>query len=167
MRQASSLSFVSLEEDVGTGATIVKIDATEQKGGVYDLTLESYNTLSAVKSALKTDQIKITVIKEAIPISIPNPFSMPSFREPLGVQVLTVGTASKWTLPTIIEGTYPLAQLVFTAHTKINKSIKFDKETLEVSFNGEINENFARGGGMVSTIAIDLIDEKGNIASHT
>ena len=60
MRQASTLSFVSLTQNTDT--TEVSIDARGIDLGVYSLILESFNTLSIAQSTLKTDTIEITVI---------------------------------------------------------------------------------------------------------
>ena len=56
LRQASDqLSFVSFEEN--SGATEVLIDTSGVDEGEYSMVLESFNTLSLAKSALKTDII--------------------------------------------------------------------------------------------------------------
>ena len=56
LRQSSDqLSFVSFEEH--SGATEVLIDTSGVDEGEYSMVLESFNTLSLAKSALKTDII--------------------------------------------------------------------------------------------------------------
>ena len=103
LRQGSeTLSFVSFEEQ--NSETIVTIDATGvEEGDAYDLTLESFNTLSTAKSALKTDLIKLTVYSAAS--------SEPGFSSALTTQILYAGQASEWSLPAIVEGSYPLARI--------------------------------------------------------
>ena len=67
LRQAVSqeLEFISFQEM--TGATDVIIDGQLPGLGEYTLTLESFNTLSNVKSALKTDKINIIVTEPTEP----------------------------------------------------------------------------------------------------
>ena len=81
LRQASSqhLNFVSIMEYENSSEVVIL--PGDQSVGEYDLTLESFNTLSTVKSALKTDGIKIT-------ISPPTP---PTFVQELAVKFLVSG----------------------------------------------------------------------------
>ena len=60
MRQVSSLSFVTVTQK--SSSTDILVDTTGVDSGAYTLILESFNTLSIAKSALKTDTIEITVI---------------------------------------------------------------------------------------------------------
>ena len=64
LRQAASeeLEFISFQEM--TEATDVIIDGQLTGLGEYTLTLESFNTLSSVKSTLRTDKINI-IVKES------------------------------------------------------------------------------------------------------
>ena len=82
-----------------TGSSNILIDGELAELGDYILTLESFNTLSQVQSALKTYKITIKVIE---------PKSQTSFSEALEVISLTSDLDQSWRLPNIEEGCYPL-----------------------------------------------------------
>ena len=63
-----------------SGSTDVIIDTTGVATGDYTLTLESFNTLSTAKSALKTDTMTISVYEQTVLV-----LSAPSFTEELQV----------------------------------------------------------------------------------
>ena len=67
----------------------MQIDTTGIEPGEYDLILESYNTLSIAKSALKTDTMTIFV-KESEP---------PTFAEEITLTPVEAGSGTTWSLP--------------------------------------------------------------------
>ena len=81
LRQAASTQhdFVTIEE-YGNSNDVI-IEPGDQSVGEYDLTLESFNTLSISKSALKIDTIKIII----------RPPTPPTFMQKLSVKSLIVG----------------------------------------------------------------------------
>lgn len=87
LRQASSLGFVTLDQSDASSQTVVNIDSTGVDAGEYTLTLESFDLLSSVKSALKTDTVSI---------SIQDP---PRFTQELQTVNVTAGTGLTWALP--------------------------------------------------------------------
>ena len=78
LRQSSGseLDWVSISA-LGTGASEIKIDATDLEGGEYKITIESYDASSSVDSTLKTDEITVTVI----PFFAPSLSNEPEFVE--------------------------------------------------------------------------------------
>ena len=150
LRQSTDLSFVSITE--GESTSDVVIDAANQTFGEYTLTLESFNSLSIAQSALKTDTVVIRIIG-------------PGFADKLGVQVLTEGIATSWTLPEIVEGNFPLDRLVSQASSNIASSITFDESNRVVSYNGLTIESSS--SGVFGYITFDLIDTEGSLVSST
>ena len=84
LRQSGSShhNFVSIIEYDNSSDVI--IEPGDQPEGEYDLTLESFNTLSNVKSALKIDVITIIIS----PPTSPTP---PIFVQELSTKMLTIG----------------------------------------------------------------------------
>ena len=120
------------------------------------MVLESFNTLSLAKSALKTDKLLIIVTQK----------SPPSFSEELTPQILTAGQASSWSLPAIQTSSYPLTRIDFQANLDIESALSFDSEALEVSFSG--GDHLKGNNGQIFTsINFDLVDSAGLIASYS
>ena len=87
--------------------------------------LESFNSLSIAQSALKTDKITFH-ISQVI---------MPSLKNEIDKQVLSVGQISSWTIPDAIEGSNPITLIDFEADREIAKFLEFDERSLTFTFN--------------------------------
>ena len=83
--------------------TEVTIDSSGVAPGVYTIYIASFDANSNVQSTLKTDMIEVIVGGEVI--------LLPQFVSELSDEEITVGVASSWALPSIVEGSYPLEQL--------------------------------------------------------
>ena len=116
LRQKSTLDFVTIKEK--SDADEVVIDTTGQAIGEYTLILESYNTLSVAKSALKTDTIAIT-IRDTEP---------PSFTSELvKTQVAFVGESAKWTVPEVVPGDLAFAEIIIEPDQLLSPYITYDE----------------------------------------
>ena len=78
-------SFVEFEEHSDSTDIIIDASALTQ-GEVYQLTLESFNTLSRAKSTLKTDKINIVIVGPAVSTLL-----LPSFEQELSAQIILEG----------------------------------------------------------------------------
>ena len=106
--------------------TTLTINVADVKAGEYELILESYNALSIAQNALKTDKILIKVLEPVLPV----------FERDLEPLILKLGKDSTWTLPNIVDGTYPLAEIVFQSDKRIDSYIRINRTDREVTFNG-------------------------------
>ena len=78
-------SFVQLEEYSDSTDIIIDASALNQ-GEVYQLTLESFDTLSQAKSTLKTDTINLIIVGPAV-----SSLLLPSFEQELSAQIILEG----------------------------------------------------------------------------
>ena len=111
LRQATSLQFVHLKEL--SGETQVLIDAAELEEGEYELILESFNTLSLTKSALKIDTVQISVMPEQEVIKV----------HELKRKVLTPRTPETWNLRNFIPNILSLTLVEFKIKTNLEAAI--------------------------------------------
>ena len=87
------------------------IDAAKLEIGLYTLVIEAFNKQSNDQVALKTDFITIS-IKD---FHRPPTFSA----ENLDIEYLEPLVYSQWTLPSIVNGTEPLANIIFEPHSSL------------------------------------------------
>ena len=145
LRQSTALEFVTLTEQ--SGSTDVIIDTTGVAAGDYTLTLESFNTLSLAKSALKTDTMTISVLVQ------------PSFAETLSLEVVTAGTAATWKLPEIVDGDY-LANVQVVPPSSLDSYITYDSATRQISFSDDDSSKSLSGSSF--NINIILVNTNGD-----
>ena len=147
MRQSTAaIEFVTLTEQ--SDSTDVIIDTTGVSAGEYTLMLESFNTLSIAKSALKKDTITITVT------------APPSFTETLTSEVVTAGTATSWTLPEIDDGYYELSNVQVVPPVSLDSYITYDSATRQISFSDDDGSKPLAGSSY--TISITLVNTNGD-----
>ena len=147
MRQTTSHSFVSLIEQ--SSSTSIVIEPTEDVDpGEYSVTLESFNTLESVQSALKVDTITVTVTS-------PRP---PSFITELKSQVITAGVESSWYLPEIDEGSSALQEVVVEPGDSIAPYITYEDSARKIVFAEDESSNSLAGKFL--TIVIKLVNVK-------
>ena len=104
------------------------------------------------------------IFSKALEVTI-EPASIPAFSTELTEQLLTVGEQKEWTLPTIEEGSYPLAEVIVVPSGLISSLISFDKTLRKITFNGEAaSDDIA---GLFTTIEITLINSEGSENSYT
>ena len=133
------------------------INTDEQQAGEYTLTLESFNSLSTAQSALKTDTITITISSRA-----------PSFAEEPGIIVLTKGSPESVTLPEVVEGSNPMAEIRFIAGQDIASRVTFDEASRVISYSGGTDDSGGDSSiGTFSTIEVILVDTEGTEVSYS
>ena len=141
--------------------------------GVYELVIESYDALSRAPNpnALKTDSIIIRIIaNDSEPTEPIEPTEttviLPSFKDDLPLQVIEIGKFSSWTLPDIVEGTYPLARIDFSADHQLASYLIFEPTSLTITFEGQKINDGLDLVDKVFFVEIKLFDENQNFVHN-
>ena len=121
-----------MTEDASNQKTVVTIDtSTVSAAGDYDVTLESFDSNSNVKSTLMSNDITITVtdsltetpVVSVSPETVIEPTVGPSFKTAPASKALIAGEAESWTLPEIEEGSFSLDYIELTLPEALNTQI--------------------------------------------
>lgn len=120
----------------------VEIDANGVPGGTHELTLESFDTNSYVKSTLKRDVIKIDI------------FSPPSIDQSELEKEVIVGEDASWTLE-INEGTQQITEVRVNLPSGLGTYLEFDESKREFSYEGK--EDIAQFAGKFNLVTIALV----------
>ena len=89
------------------------------------------------------------------------PLSLPTFASDLSLEVLTAHQASKWSLPTVNDGSFPLKRIRFEPDNNVlNKTLSFEQETRMVFYDG--SASIADQKETQFKVKITLVDEMGN-----
>ena len=135
--------------------SVLTLDTSSLAEGTHELVIESYDANSSVKSALKTDKILIIVPQtennepetesnkpetetnepEILPEIEQEVGTELSFKNYLQKQVIRLGKPLSWTLPEIIEGSYPLKTIDFDVDYRIAPNLSLDQASRTFTFS--------------------------------
>ena len=100
---------------------------------------------------LSTDSIEITIVEPEAGVVL-----LPSFTQDLNDVMIRAGVAQSWELPAILEGDYPLLEVLI--ESQYSDAIIYNSKSNEIEFDG--NDSI---DGLFFVITIKLVDTEANV----